>query len=102
MMFYFQSNRNLIIIVLLAFILYYLYWSNIIKSMETTGKINNSIFQDGPNINVVDLNKPLLPNQTYGNIRCRLSTEIYVKVTLCIHDIVNDKCKSFLIKFLQS
>ena len=61
--------------------------------MDSAIKINNLILKDGPNINIFDLNKPLLPNQTYGNIRCRLSAEIYVKVTLCIHDIVNDKCK---------
>ena len=90
-MFYFQQNRNLIIVIILAGFFYYLYWSNIIKSIDTTGNINNLI-KDGPNINIVDLNKPLLPNQTYGNIRCRLSVEIYVRVTLCIHDFVDDKC----------
>ena len=85
-MFHYQCKR-LVILILFIYVLHYLIWRT--KLFE---KNKYSLKEDIPNINIVDLSRPLLPNQTYGNIRCRLSAEIHVRVTLCIHNIENDKC----------
>jgi hypothetical protein len=43
--------------------------------------------KDKPNVNIINLNKPILPIETYNNINCRLSSKFYVSVTICVHDL---------------
>jgi hypothetical protein len=45
---------------------------------------------DKPNVNVVNLSRPLLPANIYDKIMCRKSAQFVVRVELCIHDLERD------------
>ena len=66
----------------------------VLKKVDKTGDSSiNSVFNNTKPaadkvIHIFDLNQADIDN--YENIKCRKSAEIYVKTTLCIHDLAKD------------
>ena len=47
--------------------------------------------QEKPNVNIFNLNAPLVPDNIYASINCRKSASFYdTSATLCIHNLEND------------
>ena len=47
--------------------------------------------QEKPNVNIFNLNAPLVPDNIYASINCRKSASFYdISTTLCIHNLEND------------
>ena len=47
--------------------------------------------QEKPNVNIFNLNAPLVPDNIYAPINCRKSASFYdISTTLCIHNLEND------------
>ena len=47
--------------------------------------------QEKPNVNIFDLNAPLVPVNVYASINCKNSASFYnISTTLCLHNLEND------------
>ena len=91
-------KKDQIIIILLALVFVYLYFFN----LNTNSSVRDNKYAsldtiDKPNVNVIDLGKPLIP-QLYDDINCRLSSKVYVSVTLCVDNLLNDKGEYYYIR----
>lgn len=92
-------KKDKITIILLALVFVYLYFFN----LNTNSSVRDNKYAsldtiDKPNVNVINLGKPLIP-QLYDDIKCRLSSKVYVRVTLCVHNLLSDKGEYYYIRF---
>jgi hypothetical protein len=47
--------------------------------------------QEKPNVNIFNLNAPLVPDNIYASINCRKSASFYnISTTICLHNLEND------------
>jgi hypothetical protein len=59
-------------------------------SMSSTATTSKTT-QEKPNVNIFDLNAPLVPENIYASINCKNSASFYnISTTLCLHNLEND------------
>ncbi len=54
----------------------------------------NTIYTENANVNIIDLNKELEPENIYRDIKCRKSAKFIIETTLCIHPLEKDMAVS--------
>ncbi|CAF0973210.1 unnamed protein product, partial [Brachionus calyciflorus] len=91
---------KILILTILLIIVNYLNQTNVLskrikileKQLKDLGLIQKrENFSNGPpSVNIIPLSEPLEPKEIYDSIQCRISEEIIVKTTLCVHDLSKD------------
>lgn len=86
-------NKILYMISLISFIILMRYFIDLkyLKTPDSFRFINlnliDNTYNETPNVNIFNLNKPLEPTDLYEKIICKKSVLYIVQTTLCIHDV---------------
>ena len=86
-------NKILFIISFISFIILMRYFIDLkySKTPDSFRYINlnliDNTYNETPNVNIFNFNKPLEPTDLYEKIICKKSILYIVQTTLCIHDV---------------